>query len=602
MTGKGTAGTYYLDYVSLESGTPIVTPPTDYSNKLDSVYLRNDSLFQYVKGVETFKGKASVGGGTTTNSVTFNNSGTGDASGITFNGSVARTISSNTIGAVAKADSTTAYVTPTQLAAINNHINLYKPLYGVASDSSIHVYTETDTTLNDNSDTTLPTTKAVKAYVDNHAGGGGSGSVTSISQGYGIVNTPNPIVSTGTVTVDSSALSGYYVRRKDSTVSFVTPYQNSLKVSGGSIIWPGTLYSTPTTGSVSAGTLTFSPSLASQSAYTLFGRGSGSGTPSFLTSIDSNWIPSLHSENYFNTKYKSIGASGGLYAGSGSVFTTYAKGDLIYASGTDTLSRLSAGTNRYVLAMSNGLPAWTNLNVIDSSWVVTGGTHKNLDVYDLDGTTNLMHIGLSSTNGITSPSGALFGTVSIGGATPTVQSTGLTLLIGTGNGNQFNPFCMTYGGTGVTASHPNLNYHDFQGKIATFNSTTGDAAVFMRLEPTVSVTGTKLGGYVGLRINAIETAIPSGQNYLIQAGTGGATFTNKFGVTNTGQVLIGGATPTSSSLLNVASTTQAAHPYPNMTAAQKAAITSPNVGDHIYQTDGTEGVYVYKSTGWTFAY
>jgi hypothetical protein len=138
MTGKGTAGTYYLDYVSIESGTPIVTPPTDYSNKLDSVYLRNDSLFQYVKGVETFKGKTTGGGGTTANSVTFNNSGTGDASGTTFNGSVARTISSNTIGAVAKADSTTAYVTPTQLAAINNHINLYYPLYGINADSSVH--------------------------------------------------------------------------------------------------------------------------------------------------------------------------------------------------------------------------------------------------------------------------------------------------------------------------------------------------------------------------------------------------------------------------------------------------------------------------------
>jgi hypothetical protein len=40
---------------------------------------------------------ATGGGGTTTNSLTINNSGTGDASGTTFNGSVARTISSNTI-------------------------------------------------------------------------------------------------------------------------------------------------------------------------------------------------------------------------------------------------------------------------------------------------------------------------------------------------------------------------------------------------------------------------------------------------------------------------------------------------------------------------
>jgi hypothetical protein len=39
------------------------------------------------------------GGGTTTNAVTFNNGGTGDASGTTFDGSAARTISYNTLGA-----------------------------------------------------------------------------------------------------------------------------------------------------------------------------------------------------------------------------------------------------------------------------------------------------------------------------------------------------------------------------------------------------------------------------------------------------------------------------------------------------------------------
>lgn len=48
---------------------------------------------------------SSAGGGTTTNAVTFNNSGTGAASGTTFNGSVARTISYNTIGAAALAGS-----------------------------------------------------------------------------------------------------------------------------------------------------------------------------------------------------------------------------------------------------------------------------------------------------------------------------------------------------------------------------------------------------------------------------------------------------------------------------------------------------------------
>lgn len=49
---------------------------------------------------------STAGGGTTTNALTFNTSGTGDASGTTFNGSVARTISYNTIGAIAKGGDT----------------------------------------------------------------------------------------------------------------------------------------------------------------------------------------------------------------------------------------------------------------------------------------------------------------------------------------------------------------------------------------------------------------------------------------------------------------------------------------------------------------
>jgi hypothetical protein len=69
-------------------------------------------------------------------------------------------------------------------------------------------------------------------------------------------------------------------------------------------------------------------------------------------------------------------------------------------------------------------------------------------------------------------------------------------------------------------------------------------------------------------------------------------------------VLVGSTTALSNRIFNVASTTKTAHPFPSMTAAQRTALTmtSSNYGDHVYQTDGTEGVYVYKSSGWTFAY
>ena len=71
--------------------------------------------------------------------------------------------------------------------------------------------------------------------------------------------------------------------------------------------------------------------------------------------------------------------------------------------------------------------------------------------------------------------------------------------------------------------------------------------------------------------------------------------------------LVGGAyfntsTPQESAILQADSTTQGSMPFPRMTSTQRTAITSPSIGLHVYQTDGTEGVYVNKSTGWVFAY
>ncbi len=44
------------------------------------------------------------------------------------------------------------------------------------------------------------------------------------------------------------------------------------------------------------------------------------------------------------------------YGGTG--LTTYTAGDIIYASGTSTLTKLAAGTNGYVLTMAGGVPSW----------------------------------------------------------------------------------------------------------------------------------------------------------------------------------------------------------------------------------------------------
>jgi hypothetical protein len=62
---------------------------------------------------------------------------------------------------------------------------------------------------------------------------------------------------------------------------------------------------------------------------------------------------------------------------------------------------------------------------------------------------------------------------------------------------------------------------------------------------------------------------------------------------------IGTSTPNASSVVDITSTTKGFLP-PRMTNAQRLAIASPAVGLIVYCTDSVEGLYINKSTGWTF--
>ncbi len=70
-----------------------------------------------------------------------------------------------------------------------------------------------------------------------------------------------------------------------------------------------------------------------------------------------------------------------------------------------------------------------------------------------------------------------------------------------------------------------------------------------------------------------------------------------------GRIGIGTSTPNQYNILDVVSTDKGSRPFPSMTQAQRTALNaSTPVGTHVYQTDGTEGIYVKKSSGWVFAY
>lgn len=98
------------------------------------------------------------------------------------------------------------------------------------------------------------------------------------------------------------------------------------------------------------------------------------GVTSFQTSLD-GLTPSSSTTGAITL----AGTLGAISGGTG--FSTYATGDLIYASATNTLSKLAAGTNGYVLTLAAGIPSWASLPATGVS--ITDDTTTNSSFYPL---------------------------------------------------------------------------------------------------------------------------------------------------------------------------------------------------------------------------
>lgn len=142
------------------------------------------------------------------------------------------------------------------------------------------------------------------------------------------------------------------------------------------------------------------------------------------------------------------------------------------------------------------------------------------------------------------------------------------------------------------------NGNNYLSKTLSFSSSTENYTL-------LSATGTILnnGGdktWTGISISPTPSTGSSTVKWTAFTNNGG---NNKFnylsGTTNIGDTV---SIP-SNVIFRVASTTKTSHPFPNMTESQKNALTGMTPGDHIYQTNGAEGVYIYKSDSeWHLAY
>jgi hypothetical protein len=104
------------------------------------------------------------------------------------------------------------------------------------------------------------------------------------------------------------------------------------------------------------------------------------------------------------------------------------------------------------------------------------------------------------------------------------------------------------------------------------------------------------GSQAGLQFNASG----SGKTYIDGWNEGGSNQYDIVIASQGSRVQVGtDSASVSSSQWTINSTTRGFLP-PRMTNAQRAAITTPAVGLMVYCTDAVEGLYIYKSTGWTF--
>jgi len=91
-----------------------------------------------------------------------------------------------------------------------------------------------------------------------------------------------------------------------------------------------------------------------------------------------------------------------------------------------------------------------------------------------------------------------------------------------------------------------------------------------------------------------------GSGQMVLGGSSDLGIGTGLGIFTRYSLRVGALSYTDASAILQADSTSRGFLPPRMTNAQRTAISTPAVGLMVYCTDATEGLYIYKSTGWTF--
>ena len=239
------------------------------------------------------------------------------------------------------------------------------------------------------------------------------------------------------------------------------------------------------------------------------------------------------------------GTLGATSGGTGQ--NTYATGDLLYASAANTLSKLAASTNGYVLTLSGGVPTWA-----------------------------------ASTGGVTSFSA---GTT---GFTPSTGTTGAVTLAGTLN--------VANGGTGVTTStgtgsvvlgtRPTLAV---TGAGFTLQDGTDNTK-----QANFGLAGLTTGTTYSYNLPAVSGAALATLGNITQAFSGAVSFSNNFDIPGNGFVTIGSSTGTATLTFGQSTVSQTTNIQAGATASGSTKTINIGTGG---LTGSTTNINIGTATG-----
>lgn len=201
--------------------------------------------------------------------------------------------------------------------------------------------------------------------------------------------------------------------------------------------------------------------------------------------------------------------------------STYTTGDILYASATNTLSKLGAGSNGYVLTMAGGVPTWAS--GAGGSGTVNNGTGGRLAWYAATGTAVDGNAQASMSSGTLSLGtvGSTLGAVSMAGSTagaitvrPPANTTTwtMTLPTTTGTANQV----LQTDGTGAT-SWVSLSSGGTVTSVTLGAGTTGLTISALNSQ-TITNSGTfTLGGTLAIANGGTGTTTATGSGSVVLA-------------------------------------------------------------------------------------